>query len=397
MRVSIKNFRSVREQEVEVAPITVMHGPNGAGKSSLLYALLTLKNVVLNPNQSPAGFFNYVFLSLGSFEAVVYDHLVRNNVEVGVTLPAGKRQISYRVAISESQGRFTLQGDDAVVPRTLNLAVPFPYPANQPIQDTMTINEVPYAVTWNGITSQVQPGQQTPESLNEAIRLATVLNTPAETIRRVGVVPLKRGFSKPHFSVQPISPLLITEDEIATMLSQNKYLVSRISYYLEEIIERDFRVNVQPGTSIFSLDATDKHTGVASELVNEGFGVNQVVFFLSRCLHQDVETVCIEEPEVHLHPTAIRKLAKALVKMMKEEGKRFVISTHSEAFLGALLGLVASGQLAAADLACYFAKKDGKETVFERQRIHENGQIEGGLAGFIQGEVEDIQAFLKLS
>jgi len=61
MRLAIKNFRSIKEQVIELAPINVVYGPNGAGKSSLLYSLLTLKNVVLNPNQQPGGFFNYVF------------------------------------------------------------------------------------------------------------------------------------------------------------------------------------------------------------------------------------------------------------------------------------------------------------------------------------------------
>jgi hypothetical protein len=35
----IRNFRSIGEAEVELAPITILHGPNGGGKSSVLEAL----------------------------------------------------------------------------------------------------------------------------------------------------------------------------------------------------------------------------------------------------------------------------------------------------------------------------------------------------------------------
>ena len=49
MRLWIKNFRAIREQELDIAPITVLYGMNGTGKSSVLYAMLTLKNIVLNP------------------------------------------------------------------------------------------------------------------------------------------------------------------------------------------------------------------------------------------------------------------------------------------------------------------------------------------------------------
>ena len=42
--LQLKNFRSIREAEIDIAPLTVVYGPNGSGKSSLIYGLLTLKN-----------------------------------------------------------------------------------------------------------------------------------------------------------------------------------------------------------------------------------------------------------------------------------------------------------------------------------------------------------------
>ena len=51
MKLDIKNFRSIKDQSVELAPITVLYGPNGSGKSSLLYSLLVMKNVILNLEQ----------------------------------------------------------------------------------------------------------------------------------------------------------------------------------------------------------------------------------------------------------------------------------------------------------------------------------------------------------
>ena len=38
-RLSIRNFRSIREAEIDLAPVTIIHGPNGGGKSSLLEAM----------------------------------------------------------------------------------------------------------------------------------------------------------------------------------------------------------------------------------------------------------------------------------------------------------------------------------------------------------------------
>ena len=49
MKLHIKNFRSIKQLDLEIAPITVLYGHNGTGKSSALYAPLTLKNIVTNP------------------------------------------------------------------------------------------------------------------------------------------------------------------------------------------------------------------------------------------------------------------------------------------------------------------------------------------------------------
>ncbi len=38
-KLSIRHFRSIREADIELAPVTIVHGPNGGGKSSLLEAM----------------------------------------------------------------------------------------------------------------------------------------------------------------------------------------------------------------------------------------------------------------------------------------------------------------------------------------------------------------------
>jgi AAA15 family ATPase/GTPase len=83
-RLKIANFRSIQDAEIEVAPITLVYGPNGAGKSSLLYALLVLKHVSLNPNQALDAFFNLAFVNLGGFRQVVFDHRKEATISLGL-------------------------------------------------------------------------------------------------------------------------------------------------------------------------------------------------------------------------------------------------------------------------------------------------------------------------
>lgn len=397
MKLGIKNFRSIRQQEVELAPITVVYGPNGAGKSSLLYALLTLRNVAMNPNQKSNGFFNYGFANLGGYEAVVFDHQKRQ--DIGLSLEQApddsNSPAKYEIAIGASGGALALNVGKLDI--ALRVSVSFPYPGNQPTTQECELAHSPLKVTWNGLAAKVASQDEQPRAQNAAAALAGLLNAPVESLRRLGMVPLKRGFDKPSYSSVPITPSLTTADEVASLLAGDKYLVGRVSHYLESVFERDFRVHTTPGTAMFSLDSTDRETGTATELVNDGFGVNQTVYFLARCLHSDTELVCVEEPEIHMHPAAVRRIAGVLVQIVQKERKRFVISTHSEQLVLSLLALVAKRELAPSDLACYLARKEQKATKFERQKVTEDGQIEGGLGAFMEGELEDVKAFLRVS
>jgi predicted ATPase len=397
MKLHLKNFRSIKDAgELEIAPLTLVYGANGAGKSSLIYGLLTLKNILLNPSQQVDGFFNYSFASLGDYEAVVFDHNTNDQIRIGIELSEGAFKTAYQAGFNNQAARFDLSlWDNNQKSVSLLLEATLPYALNQNRSATLSHSGQNFNITWNGVIAQVPAAGPAQTDLANAI--AKALNAPAESLRKLRVVPHKRGFSKAHYSSVSVSPWMVSEDEVASYLSNNKYLVSKISRFLRAIVERDFRVSYQPGTAIFSLDATDVNTGITSELVNEGFGTNQLIQFLAVCLHPDSETICVEEPEIHLHPTALRRLAQALAEIAREEGKRFLISTHSEPFLAALLGMVAQGKLKPSELACYYAHKDKKATVFERQQVNDKGQIEGGLASFLAGELEDVRAILKIA
>ena len=398
MDIKIENFRSIQNESVHLAPITLLYGPNGAGKSSLIYALLTLKNILLSPNRQPSELFNFQAINLGGYDAVVFDHQPRNKILLRFSVQNGPFIFSYEVQFGKSDALFRLEiQDEQDTFVRLEIPAAFPYSLTDSASAKMLYKGNEFTVSWNGIAAQAQPVESSPETHTQATELTSLIYSSFESLRSAGFVPLQRGFFKFQYGAVSVSPAIITEDEVATLLANERYLTARVSYYLEKIVGRDFRVHTAPGTALFSLNATDKTTGIASELVNDGFGINQLIFFLARALHHDTELIYIEEPEVHLHPSALRKLAAAVVDITRQEHKRFLISTHSEAFLLAFLSQVANKDVTPSELACYLVQKDGKVTHFERQQVNEDGQVEGGLSSFMEGELEDIMAFFGQS
>jgi len=390
-KLTVQNFRSIERCDVEFGPITVFFGPTSAGKSTLFYSLLVLRNFILNPNQALDGLFSLGFQNLGGFEACIFNHSLSKTLEVTAHFKGGR---SYGVHFRRTEAEITQRGEFL----TMTAKVPIPYGANQSFPFTYAEGDEEFAINWNGYGSTVSSKSGSADAQSRSVAIAEGLNSTAEAIRRVDVCPHRRGFFKPSYSAVPLTQSPTTEDEVATLIINDQNAPPRISINTTEIFDRDFRIYTPPGTAITFLQTTEQ-TGarVPGLLVNDGFGVNQVVYMLSKIHRPEAETILIEEPEVHLHPTVIRKFARVLCHLATEEEKQLVFTTHSEQFLLSLLACVKEGLLKPEQLACYHVAREKRQTMFTRELVSAEGQISGGLSSFMEGELKDIRTFLSVS
>jgi predicted ATPase len=409
-KLSIGNFRSIRDSELPLGKITVLTGPNNSGKSSVIYGLLALKNVVLNPNQAIDGFLNLGFLNLGGFAQSVFLKKENSEITLGVEVSQNEIKSQYTAVLGKKKSSLMLRTFKPY-DISLDLDVSFPYPANKIVNAEVIGPFGKAGITWNGITPtiniiQLPSGEMLALKAFEQLQnkkegtveiLDESINAPIEELRGVDFIPLRRGFTKPVYSSVPMQPQLLNEDELATLLATNRELEGKVAYYLEQMIDRDFDVRSIIATANFQLQSRDRATGFVCDLVNEGFGTNQLVTILTKSLREEVSTVCIEESEIHLHPELMDKLVDTFVKISQEEDKSFVLSTHSEHIVLSLLNEVAKNRLKPEDVCIYYLSKDGKETKIERQEVNEKGQIKGGLKGFYEAELKQVKEFFSIS
>jgi len=392
--VKINNFRSVEKQVVPLAPLTFLYGNNATGKSSLFYALNILRNVISDPNQAVDAFFNLGFANLGTFKQVVFRHEDTRSISIAISGKSNNVDFTYGIKLNTKQGEFFVEIAEPYSLK-LNLPVTFPYPLNGNVQESITLGEVVYNINWTGVIAQVTPATATEESNKQAKTIAAVINAGPQRIRTIDVVALKRGFSKPQYGVVNVTQFPTNEEEVASMLAVDEYLDTKVSAYLEQVIDRQFRAKPQSGTSQVSLTTIEKESKNTSDVVNDGFGVNQLVYLLAKTLNKNASTLCIEEPEINLHPSIVRRLPHTLIELTKDEKKQLIISTHSEGLVLSLLSAVAKGEIRVSEIIFYLTTRSVGITNFGKQEITENGQIEGGLKSFMVGELEDIGAFFK--
>ena len=417
------NFRSLRNVSIDLAPLTVIYGPNGSGKSSAIYGLLTLRNFLTNPNQNVPSLFSYPSISLGGFHEVVHGHRGDNSLSLSIEVSKPKQISSKFTLVLEQSGgtarvRFKTPPETGIMdwPRSLDLPIAVPYSGNQQVGEPIRLvdmfeesNDPTYplgspsltgTLTWNGITLSAQLDVN-PSHHTEVIRWVNEsINFPMEMAKSTGFVPLRRGFSKPAYSLTRISPLLETEDEVASLLASHdeRFRLYQVSRYVETITGRRLQTQGQIGTSTFTIDSIPgpDDAGMPASIVNEGFGINQLVYMLTVCLYPPYKIVAIEEPEIHLHPSMVRKLAGVMAEIITKEERRLIISTHSEAFVVALLSRIAAGSLGVEDVSFILAENRNGGTSFTKCEANSDGQIQGGLEAFMTGELEDLATFLGL-
>ena len=128
-----------------------------------------------------------------------------------------------------------------------------------------------------------------------------------------------------------------------------------------------------------------------------GQGISQILPLITSSFfnHQKPILTLIEEPELHLHPSAHGDLAERFVESVKlNPNKNYLIETHSENFILRLRRLIAERKFdfSLADLSIYYINYDeeNNESNIEEVEILENGDVLNWPEGIFNESLEEV-------
>ncbi len=182
---------------------------------------------------------------------------------------------------------------------------------------------------------------------------------------------------------------------VANAFIYNRLLEDEIYEKMKKVIDVKFYAELGKTKDDVKLMSKEKNV----PFLFEGLGAHQMLFMLLPIFlpgqNNQNDTICIEEPENHLHPKAQYELAKLFVDIANAQEKQIVITTHSEHIVFGLLNRVAKKELKNDELAIYYFENKSGKTEVKKLEINEFGQVKGGLPGFFEAEVEGLLEFLS--
>ena len=171
------------------------------------------------------------------------------------------------------------------------------------------------------------------------------------------------------------------------LLSNNQQsssaLVSHVNFWLSEL-----NINHEIRAKTYNSDRTagvitvkDIATRATGTLRDVGFGVSQILPVITELMMPGTGPVLIEQPELHLHPDAQSRLARALNEARQR--RQVIVETHSEHLLLALQNLVQTGNAKPEDVCVLKVSKNKTGSRVRRMEFGDDGNfLEPWLDGF---------------
>jgi hypothetical protein len=149
------------------------------------------------------------------------------------------------------------------------------------------------------------------------------------------------------------------------------------------------RIGTEVTGDIVVLNLLDRRTGVQVAPTDVGFGIGQILPVLVEGGSGGGRTLCVEQPEIHLHPRMQAHLADFFIetarlpvpearqrRTRRERGHQWILETHSEALMLRLQRRVREGRIHPDDVCVLYVHPDGPHgSVVMRLHLDERGEF----------------------
>ena len=392
-RVTLENFRCFRErQTARLAPLTLLVGENGAGKTSFLALIQALRRAAASFS---APDFKEEPYDLGSFDEIAHHRGGR-----------GSRADSFEAGFGACNETGSSLGFDITFKKRGTAPVPVRWRLSDSEKDVWIEYRIQKDQPWKvylGISEGVWEKKVSARWSNDILSQLywiSLMEKPSnftalkggkrlgrndlERIRNllashktlsVGLYASAPVRSKPHRTYDPSRPARDPEGDYVPMylasIRDDKTKWDALKDALETFGEAAGlfdEISIRPfgkrGSEPFQVQVRKfgkKVKGPPRNLIDVGYGVSQVLPVVAELLRADAPPIfLLQQPEVHLHPSAQAALGSLFCRLAGRE-RQLVVETHSDHLLDRVRMDVRDGKgsLKPEDVSILFFERGG--------------------------------------
>ena len=348
-RVWARNFKSIRELDLELGPLTVLVGPNASGKSNVLDVLRFISHALrrsLDAAVASRG-------GIGAIRRATPTRGVRD-VEVGISVEKGRFKMDYGFVLGSRAGGFyhvkreygVVASEDLEEKREFEVrdgSLVEPDGANVEQFETseLALPSLRRILFPSGTSTTVRRSRnfKTRRKVIRTDRVNPVYRAVLDVERSISEIKLYHPLPDVMQKPRPPRDTRLLNESGSNLASILREMIRRKSPYLGEIKGAlghvvpgldDFQVQQPGGFLIVKLVHRTESGGRGAlfDLSQESDGTVRLLGLLT-ALYQESPPLMIgiEEPELTLHPGALAVLAEVIV----EAGLRtqVIVTTHS--------------------------------------------------------------------
>jgi len=410
--ISFEKYKAFPAREsIEVRPLTILIGRNNSGKSVITRLPLLLARSLSEGAESPLEL-EFNGLDFGaSFLDLIHNRIPHGAVGVGATFSSEGESIEFWAKVQHFDEyklqvvtHFELKQMDKPM---LTLSWIGKHPLKEEnayrIEETGQNCQASFRGLFPFSIQPVDNGQEPRSELQkQQMLIQQTRNNLA--IAMEGITYLgpfregpKRMYRFPGGQIRDVgvsgakAPELLASD----YLHRGGRLLDTVSSWFSEHLG-GWPLDLAVQGALFSLVLRKPdEPSVEINIVDVGTGIAQILPIVVQRQFKSVtgEGGCIEiveQPELHLHPSAHTVLADLYVEAAKQPGVRFIIETHSENFLLRIRRRVAEGKLNPNKVIIYWIdNKPGQRSRVQPIHVEADGEVDTWPIGVFSEDFEE--------
>lgn len=368
-QISFTNYKAFAENtNIELRPITVLLGKNSSGKSSICKLVSVLASALSGNARGILPLRNRDVVLGGRYEDLFFAD-IRNGLVIKMSFDDGS---TISVEYLMNDGEFLLR---SYTVGNGQQTVGKQYKSSEESKSDdfvgLTQNRLFEELGLNKETISVSVDYIGP--LRKAAQRA-VFSTDIMNIAQVGY----RGEKTPYLLLD-------------SYLHHDGRLLKQVSDWYEENMDGQRLEIIENGSISGSYSIVVRRGKALINMADVGEGTNQLLPVITQSYVSNADLIIVEQPALHLHPSAHAQVAYRLAESAIQSGKTYLVESHSENFVLGLRNLVAKGKLAKTDVALYFIDHDGESATAQLIEI----EPDGGLTAWPEGVFEEDFELLK--